>query len=303
LDASDAHGAPKSEDDTVEVTFDPGNGLALVVLAHGPEEGRLRVVSAVSGKPELIEAAVDKPIQVGGGVRLLIDDLLPRGVYETKPLVIRREERLRDAMELFSQIKLVLPDGQSMWVPFSSYAFDGREDAIRRAPFEPQTVKLADGREIEVLFSRQRLPLGTEVALEEFVLTAHEGGYTGETGSIRDYRSRLRFRDPGSDGWSDAVDTSMNSPAEHKGLWYFQAQWDAPDNRPTEAGIASAGLNYTVLGVANREGVYIQLLGCAVAVLGMIYAFYVKPVLKRRNREAVLASLAKDERKMQEVDA
>jgi len=296
LDASDAHGAPKFEDDTVEVTFDPGNGLALVVLAHGPEEGRLRVVSAVSGKPELIEAAVDKPIQVGGGVRLLIDDLLPRGVYETKPLVIRREERLRDAMELFSQIKLVLPDGQSMWVPFSSYAFDGREDAIRRAPFEPQTVKLADGREIEVLFSRQRLPLGTEVALEEFVLTAHEGGYTGETGSIRDYRSRLRFRDPGSDGWSDAVDTSMNSPAEHKGLWYFQAQWDAPDNRPTEAGIASAGLNYTVLGVANREGVSIQLLGCCIAVAGMIYAFYVKPVLKRRNREAVHAALARDGR-------
>jgi len=188
-------------------------------------------------------------------------------------------------------------------VPFSSYAFDEPADAIRRAPFEPQTVKLADGREVEVLFSRQRLPLGTEVALEEFVLTAHAGGYTGETGSIRDYKSRLRFRDAGSAAWSDTVDTSMNSPAEHNGLWYFQAQWDAPDNRPSEGGIASAGLNYTVLGVANREGVYIQLLGCAVAVLGMIYAFYVKPVLKRRNREAVLASLAKDERKMQGVDA
>ncbi|MEY4117990.1 MAG: Cytochrome c biosis protein Ccs1 [Planctomycetota bacterium] len=303
MDAADAHGAPKFEDESVEVAFEPGNGLALVVLAHGPEEGRLRVVSAVSGKSEVIDAAVDKPVAIGGGVRLLIDDLLPRGIFETKPMVIRREERLRDAMELFSQIKLVLPGGQSLWVPFSSYAFDESADAIRRAPFEPQTVKLADGREIEVLFSRQRLPLGTEVALEEFVLTAHAGGYTGETGSIRDYKSRLRFRDSGSTTWSDTVDTSMNSPAEHNGLWYFQAQWDAPDNRPSEGGIASAGLNYTVLGVANREGVYIQLLGCAVAVIGMIYAFYVKPVLKRRNREAVLASLAKDERKMQEVDA
>ena len=38
--------------------------------------------------------------------------------------------------------------------------------------------------------------------------------------------------------------------------------------------------------------------GCVIAVAGMIYAFYVKPVIKRRNREAVLASLAKDERSL-----
>ncbi len=295
-DASDAHGAPKFEDDSIEVTFDPGNGLALVVLAHGPEEGRLRVVSAVSGRPEVLDAKVDAPVAVGGGVRLLIDDVFPRGIFETKPLVIPREERVRDAMEMFSQAKLALPDGQTLWVPFSSYAFDAASDAIRRAPYEPRTVKLADGREVEVLFSRRRLPLGTEVALEEFVLSAHEGGYTGETGSIRDYRSRLRFRDAPSGAWSDTVDTSMNSPAEHEGFWYFQSLWDAPDNRPADSEVMSAGLNYTVLGVGNREGVYIQLLGCCIAVAGMIYAFYVKPVIKRRNRAAVLASLAKDER-------
>ena len=295
-DASDAHGAPKFADDSVEVTFDPGNGASLVVIAHGPEEGRLRVVSAVRGAPEVIDARVDTPVAVGGGVRLLIDDVFPRGAIETKPLVIPREERLRDAMETFAQVKLALPDGQTLWVPFSRYAFDAPSDAIRRAPYEPRAIKLADGREIEVLFSRRRLPLGTEVALDEFVLTAHEGGFTGETGSIRDYRSRLRFRAPGSAAWSDAADASVNSPVEHDGLWYFQSMWDAPDNRPAEGEVMSAGLNYTVLGVGNREGVLVQLLGCCIAVAGMVYAFYVKPVIKRRNRAAVLASLAKDER-------
>jgi membrane protein YdbS with pleckstrin-like domain len=44
-------------------------------------------------------------------------------------------------------------------------------------------------------------------------------------------------------------------------------------------------LNYTVLGVGNREGVWIQLAGCIIAVLGMIYAFYVKPILIRRRSE------------------
>jgi len=249
------------------------------MLVHGPEEERLRLVSAIGPETSVFEVKERDTVTLPAGITVRVKEFMPRAVLETRPLVVPREQRERDLMEMLSLALVSAPGTDARWIP------------------------LADGREVEVLFSRQRLPLGTEVALEEFVLTAHAGGYTGETGSIRDYKSRLRFRDAGSAAWSDTVDTSMNSPAEHNGLWYFQAQWDAPDNRPSEGGIASAGLNYTVLGVANREGVYIQLLGCAVAVLGMIYAFYVKPVLKRRNREAVLASLAKDERKMQEVDA
>jgi hypothetical protein len=124
-----------------------------------------------------------------------------------------------------------------------------------------------------------------DVALDEFVLTSHMGGFTGEQGSIRDYQSRLRFRDGGEAGaWGETVDVSVNSPVTHDGLWYFQAQWDPPDSRPREGEVASAGLNYTVLGVGNREGVYTQLLGCCIAVAGMIYAFYVKPMIKRRRQ-------------------
>jgi hypothetical protein len=46
-----------------------------------------------------------------------------------------------------------------------------------------------------------------------------------------------------------------------------------------------------VLGVGNRHGVWIQLAGCVVACIGMAYAFYVKPVIKRRQRESVLAEI------------
>ncbi len=44
-------------------------------------------------------------------------------------------------------------------------------------------------------------------------------------------------------------------------------------------------MNYTGLGVGNRNGVYIQLAGCCLAVSGMMFAFYVKPILKRRRYE------------------
>ena len=47
-----------------------------------------------------------------------------------------------------------------------------------------------------------------------------------------------------------------------------------------------------MLGVGNRRGVVVQLVGCIVAVIGMIYAFYVKPIIKRRRRQAVQATLA-----------
>ena len=85
---------------------------------------------------------------------------------------------------------------------------------------------------------------------------------------------------------------SMNKPIEHDGLWFFQSQWDPPIIASRNGGLPSKGLGYTVLGVGNRNGVYTQLLGCVIAVVGMIYAFYVKPLIKRRRRERVLAGLA-----------
>ena len=88
------------------------------------------------------------------------------------------------------------------------------------------------------------------------------------------------------------MEVRVNAPQVHRGLWFFQAQWDPPDSPRFQGDVGSNGLNYTVLGVGNRNGVAVQLLGCCIAVFGMIYAFYFKPILKRRNQKAVLAQLA-----------
>jgi hypothetical protein len=154
-------------------------------------------------------------------------------------------------------------------------------------------MRLADGREVEMLFSRQRLPLETQISLDEFVLTAHVGGFTGRQGTIRNYTSRVRFRDSAEGTWSEPAEVSVNAPISRHGYWFFQAQWDPPDSEAPEGRAPSLGLNYTVLGVGNRNGVYTQLLGCCIAVAGMIYAFYVKPVIKRRRQAEVLAGLAR----------
>jgi hypothetical protein len=290
-DASDAHGAPKLEDDSIQATYEPGGGLALVTLVHGPEIGRMRIVSSIGSEAKVAELRERETMPLAGGVTVRLENIVERAVFEEKPLVIPREQRERDAMEMFAQVRVAPPSGTPQWLQFNRWVFDAPEFVLRKSPYQPRTVRLADGREVEMLFSRQRLPLGTDVSLEEFVLTSHVGGFTGRTSTIRDYTSRVRFRD--SAGWSDPIAVSVNDPVEHDGLWYFQAPWDPPDSAAAEGERASLGLNYTVLGIGNRNGVHVQLLGCVIAVAGMIYAFYVKPVIKRRRQEEVLAGLAR----------
>jgi hypothetical protein len=87
----------------------------------------------------------------------------------------------------------------------------------------------------------------------------------------------------------------MNNPAEFEGLWFFQSSWDPPAAPGFEGDRGSRGLNYTILGVANRHGVFVQLLGCCIVVVGMIYAFYVKPYIRRRRLQRVMAPAAPEE--------
>ncbi|MCH7526450.1 MAG: hypothetical protein IID39_03340, partial [Planctomycetes bacterium] len=89
--------------------------------------------------------------------------------------------------------------------------------------------------------------------------------------------SQLRFKT--ENGWSEPQQMSMNLPAHNGGYWYFQSTWDPPAE-------GYAGMNYTGLGVGNRNGVHIQLAGTIIAVSGMIFAFYFKPIVRRRMQQA-----------------
>lgn len=289
--SEDPHGAPSVADDSIEVTYEPGSGRALVLLVAGPEPDRLRVIAALGEDAATAqELAVGERVSLGAGLTLELTRYLPRAVIETLPTVVAPAQRIRDAGELFSRIRIAAPGSRPQWIAFHPYVFDGPEGRFRRTEHRPTTIRLEDGSLAEVIFGRRRLPLPSPVALETFELTTHIGGFTGETSTIRDYTSMLRFK--GEDGeWGPPIAVSVNEPVEHGGYWYFQAKWDPPDEARRQGERASRGLNYTILGVGNRNGVNIQLAGCIIATLGMIYAFYVKPVIKRRKRAAVLASL------------
>ncbi|MBL9119870.1 MAG: hypothetical protein JNL80_08150 [Phycisphaerae bacterium] len=288
----DPHAATVIGDPSIEVQYHPGHGKSFVTLVAGPEPERLRLISSLGERVQSTVIEVGKPVPLSDTLAAAVMEYQPRAIAERKPVIVPKAQRQRDAGVQFSLARVDIPGVGSQWFRYHPYVFDSPAAVLRRFPFNPQTVRLPDGRMMEVIFSRQRLGLPANIALDEFVLTSHIGGFTGEMGSIRDYMSRVRFRDTDTSTWTEPVSVSMNAPVEYAGLAYFQSQWDPPDEPRFEGDRGSSGLNYTVLGVGNRHGVWTMLIGCCISVAGMIYAFYVKPIIKRKQREAVYASVA-----------
>jgi hypothetical protein len=288
------HGGETVLDPSIETTYRPAEARPPIMLVAGPGENDLAVVvTKLVGQPIYTPAREGDNVPVTDGVSLNVLKYAARTIEEVRPFVVPREQRDRDAREHFSMVQLDLPaslGGESVWLPYHNFVFDDFEDVIRRNRHQPRTIALADGRKVEVLFGRERMKLPAPVVLEQFEVDSHIGGFTGASSSIADWRSSIRFK--GEDGLSQPMSVSVNKPAEYNGFWFFQAMWDPPDPQPRfEGDPGSRGLNYTVLGVGNRNGVYVQLLGCCIAVIGMIYAFYCKPIIKRRRQQHVYASL------------
>lgn len=265
-----------------------------IVMTYTPPRPPITVVAG----PEPMGLTVlfnpgDGPLQrftpeVGDNVPLAPDWLLkvkyfhPNARPEFRPWIVPRHQRDRDAGRLRSMIRLTLSkDGwqKSLWLPFNPHAFADEQYHIPgRTVYSPRDIELPDGRRVELMFSRERHELPTAVALDDFTLLTHQGGLIGNNSNVRNYVSQLRFAEA-SGGWSDPANMSLNQPATRDGWWFFQSTWDPPAR-------GYAGMNYTGIGVGNRNGVHIQLAGVIIAVTGMLFTFYVKPIILRRRRMA-----------------
>ncbi|MBI1826791.1 MAG: hypothetical protein HY287_06785 [Planctomycetes bacterium] len=219
-------------------------------------------------------------VDVTSGLSIRVDALWERAISQEKPRIIPPSEQQSKAGETFSMIRLEVDAGrgatQTKWVSYTPYAFtDQAYAASGRFSYAPVRFTTPKG-DLEVLFSRHRMKLPAPIALDNFTLDAHLGGYTGSALTIRNYLSQLRFFDGGN--WTPPVEIAVNQPTAFGGLHYFQSSWDPPDERTT-----GSGMCFTGLGIGNRNGVGVQLAGCCMAVAGMIFAFYVKPMLRRKG--------------------
>jgi hypothetical protein len=277
----DPHGGepatPTPPDSRVVMTYQPGSA-PLIFAAH--PGGLHFVYNGAEGRAMSRPVHPGESIEVMPGLTLRVETFLPNAVAEVRPVVVPPSSRQRGVKGFFSMIRLEINTGgsaQTEWVSFNRYAFPNRQYAYQgRFTYLPQRFKLADGGQVEVMFSRERQKLPASIALDDFEIDAHFGGYTGNVSTIRNYISHLRFND--GSGWTKSEEIQVNAPTALGGFWYFQSMWDKPQDRNP-----GGGMNYTGLGVGNRNGVYIQLAGCCIAVVGMLFAFYVKPMMKRKR--------------------
>jgi hypothetical protein len=282
-----SHQKVVAADGRITTTYLPATGgMVPVVLVAGPTEDQLRLLSRLQLKPAVVDVQVDEALELGKIATLTVTRYAPRTNTDTRPAITPLYQRDRGTMDRMSMLRVEIPDGPPAWLSMHQYPFTSPQMAFSGFKFAPTTVHLMDGRILQLLYSRASSPIGGAVTLDGFRIASHVGGFTGTVSSVLDWISELRF-----DG-GDVTEVSVNDPKQFNGLWFFQSQWDPPDPRGVRTGgVPSAGRNFTVLGVGNRKGVWVMLFGSALSVLGMLYAFYLKPVLRRRHIERTLRGL------------
>ncbi|MFN4244087.1 MAG: hypothetical protein ACK4PI_12730 [Tepidisphaerales bacterium] len=147
------------------------------------------------------------------------------------------------------------------------------------------------GRTIQLQLGNRLRPIAPDrwgrpatVRLDRFELVSYAGG-TPTSGLQRDFKSYVTITEPNGRVREDVA--HMNNPIYFGGTpllnlgdtyWtLFQAQWDPNGQR------------FTVLGVGNRPGVWVMTAGSVIMTVGLLYAFYAKPLIIRRMKERALA--------------
>lgn len=170
------------------------------------------------------------------------------------------------------------------YVPFSLWAWDVFVQSTKvEIPGAARSFELALGSELH-----NRIPM--EVQLDKFEAIPYGGAPVSISSMMRDFKSHITITDRVTGSVRQAV-VRLNEPVYFKqpvspDTWLtrllapswiiYQAQWDAQ------------GQKWTVLGIANRPAVPFMLASCVMIVVGLLYAFYVKPLIIRSMKNRAL---------------
>jgi hypothetical protein len=168
---------------------------------------------------------------------------------------------------------------QEVFAPCDLYAAPDPMTMEPTIPWEMGIVHIPGANaplQLQLGYTCKQLP--AQLTLKNFELVHYPGGQ-GDNGPYRDFRSTLEVTDPS--GEQSIQVASLNSPVYFDGgRWiFFQAGYD-PDGKSS------------TIGVGNRPGVTLMISGCVLIVIGLMYAFYLKPIVIRRMKAAALARFA-----------
>jgi|GEM_PF-1422705 len=267
------------------------------IIFHDAQRDQFYVVEHADGTFELIHRArggsvTRQPMTIGKAVdvkvvtvpmRLAILERSANAKQVDVPFAIDPKQRPRsvtvgEALP-YSVIELEVSKGEwrtNAYVPFTQFA------SIAEPPLGrlPVYVDVPGAGKVAFAHSTVRRPLPSEMTLISFEPIKFKSAQR----TYANYRSTLQARHSET-GKVDTLVTQLNEPATHHGLYFFQAAWDGNDNARPEQ-------RFSVLGVANRPGVVPMTIGSIMIILGIAYAFYVKPILLKYKKQAIAAMVA-----------
>lgn len=252
-----------------------------VLITAGPGLPAIAGVFTPDGRVQRVPLEVGRTQPLRAGQMALTCAL--RGVYENarslQVPVIEPLETRQTSLEprSASAIRLDLRGrgpytgwSQSLWVPFSRYPHTDQQ---------PVLVRLPDDSQWELIYSRYPRDLGATIGAGRLTVDHFPGRM-----SVERWRSDFLVQRPGDKDRPEAGPPPPVAGAVSTNHTYAVGPWTL-----YQSGAARDDWSFTILGVGNRRGIWPMLTGCVLVTLGSLYAFYVKPVLRRRRQAQALA--------------
>jgi hypothetical protein len=255
----------------VQSLTDNGGGILKIFSPQSPQEAMLG-----QGGPR---GSLDVPVRRENKAKL-----------QQLVVAVPKEQRNRDegqaGIKQVVKITATTDAGSTdVLVPFSDRPLEGPwQDGFVSLPGMSAPLQLQLGNNYRMLPGR--------IKLEKFEAEAYGGLEAGPGAMMRDFRSYITITNPQTGTRENGV-AYMNTPVFYKnGDWiFFQSGWDAQNQQ------------FTILGVGNRPGVTTMAVGCGLIILGIGYAFYVKPAIIKRMKAKALANATSKKREPVEAVA
>jgi len=247
-------------------------GTLFDVVSSVDRPGEVRQIKDGSGELQIDASGVTTPVKVERRDHM-------RRVARIQQ--VPPEQRDRDEAAGGSRQVLLVRISRDTWsqsVPLPHIVYAGETFQPWGEPIEvPGT-----GCHVRFKFGPAMWKLPAILRLEKFDVVSYPGG-SAQQRMQRDFQSTLRLEDARTGEQKTAV-VKLNNPLYYTDAsgtkWlFYQSGWDQP-------GVASGrGARWTIIGVGNRGGVWLMTTGSIMMTLGLLWAFYVKPILLRRARQ------------------
>ncbi len=249
--------AAASKEEEARRALESDGGASHLRFVAGPGETlRFSAGNASGGAPRSGIVTPGEPIATGWpGLAITVDRFLPAGALarSIEPATPpAKEERRRPAVRL--HLESPSARGEPQWVPWG----------------EQRSLSIGD-KTASISYRPPAKALPFRVTLLRFNNESYPGSSMAAT-----YESTVRVDDPEQGPFEALI--SMNHPLHYRGYIFFQSSF--VEGRPM----------MSVFSVARAPGLPLVYLGTSLMGLGIVWMFYVKPYLAKRQAAQALAA-------------